>query len=202
MPTRTVRDTEIALPDDDPDDLDPIDRLPRDEESITEAVIRGEVWARATINGLTLRRSWLSGADLAGVTIAESTFDRCVFTGCTLVGADVHTLTLRDVIFENCRLDYATLQRVKTASPVAFLGCSLVEATFAASALSFAVFDGCKFIGLLFSESDLRGADVRGNDLSGLTSATALRGATLSGTQVPSFTDLVLRELAMTIAGG
>jgi hypothetical protein len=45
-------------------------------------------------------------------------------------------------------------------------------------------------------------SDLRGNGLSGLTSATALRGATLSGIQVPTFTDLVLRELAMTIAGG
>ena len=124
-----------------------------------------------------------------------------MFTGCTFVGADVHTVTLRDVIFENCRLDYATLHRVKTTGPVAFVGCSLTEATFAASTLSTAVFDDCKFSGLSFSESDLRGADLPGNDLSGLTSATALRGATLSDAQVPALANLVLRELAMTIAG-
>ena len=201
MQARTVRDTKIVLPGEDPDDLEDIDQLPGDGDSITEAVIRGDAWARVTLTGLTIRRSWLIGADLAASTITDATFDRCVFIGCTLVGATLDTITARDVIVENCRLDYATFQRFKATGPVAFLGCSFTEATITASTLLTAVFDGCKLAGLAVEGSDLRGADLRGNDLTGLTNATALRGSILSDTQLPAFTDLIVRELSINVVG-
>ena len=37
MQIRAVRDTKVLLPGDEPDDLEPFDRLPRDGESITSA---------------------------------------------------------------------------------------------------------------------------------------------------------------------
>ena len=136
MQIRAVRDTKVTLPGEEPDDLEPYNRLPGNGESITERVISGDTWTRGTLDGLTLRRSWLTGADLSAASFANATLDRCVLTGCTLVGATFDTVTAKDIIFDNCRLDYATFQRFRTAGPVAFVGCSLAETAFNASTLT------------------------------------------------------------------
>lgn len=199
MQIRAIRDTKVALPGDEPEDLEPFDQLPRDGESIIERVISGETWTRGTLDGLVLRRSWLTGADLNAATFANATLDRCVLTGCSLVGTTFDTVTAKDVIFDNCRLDYATFERFRSAGPVAFVGCSLTETAFNASTLTAAVFDNCRLAGVSFDGSDMRGADLRGNDLAGLTGATALRGAVLAESQLPALTDVLVFELSIKV---
>jgi len=200
MQIRTVHEVKITLPGDEPDDLDVLDRLPREGEPITEQVVTGDLLARASLTSTTIARSWLTSADLGSATLSNVTLERCVLTGCTLIGARFDTVTFKNVIFENCRLDYTTFHQVKTAGPVGFVGCSLAEATFTASSLTAAAFDGCKLSGLTFDGCDLRGADLRGNDLTGLTGATALRGATIGQSQVAALAELLLDELSITVA--
>jgi uncharacterized protein YjbI with pentapeptide repeats len=200
MQFRAVRDTKVTLPGEEPDDLEPLDRLPREGESITERVISADAWVRGNLTGLTLRRSWLTGADLSSATFANATLDRCVLTGCSLVGATFDRVSAKDVVFDNCRLDYATFARFKTAGPVAFVGCSLTETEFSASALTAAVFDNCKLAGVTFDSCDLRGADLRGNDIAGLTAATGLRGVVLAEWQLPALTEVLVSELSIKLA--
>jgi uncharacterized protein YjbI with pentapeptide repeats len=112
----------------------------------------------------------LTGRDAgAGATFANDTLERCVLIGCGLVGATFDTVSAKDVIFDNCRLDCATFERFKIAGPVAFVRCSLTEAEFRTSALTTAVFDDCELAGVAFDTCDVRGADLRGNDIAGLT---------------------------------
>ena len=200
MQVRAVRDTKVTLPGDEPDDLEPLERLPREGESITERVINGETWTRGALTGLTLRRSWLTRADLSAATFANATLDRCVLVGCSLVGVTFDTVTAKDVLFDNCRLDYATFERFKSAGPVAFVGCSLAETIFRTSTLTAAVFEDCKLAGASFDSCDLRGADLRGNDLAGLTGATGLRGVTLAESQLPALTELLVSELSIKVS--
>jgi uncharacterized protein YjbI with pentapeptide repeats len=201
MQIRAVRDTKVTLPGDEPDDLEPLDRLPHEGESISERVISGDAWTRGTLTGLTLRRSWLTDADLSTATFTNATLDRCVLTACSLVGATFDTVTAKDVIFDNCRLDYATFERFKSAGPIAFVGCSLTETTFNACVLTAAVFDNCKLAGVSFDNCDLRGADLRGNDIAGLTAASGLRGVVLAESQLPALTELLVSELSIRVSG-
>ncbi|RSM55055.1 hypothetical protein DMB66_36520 [Actinoplanes sp. ATCC 53533] len=202
MQIRAVRDVKVVLPGDKPDDLPRWERIPRAGEAVTEAVVTGGTWTRATLEDVSMTRSWLSGADLSAMTLTSARLDRCVLTGCSLVGAHLDAVTLKDVIFENCRLDYATLHHLKAAGPVAFIGCSLTETTLSSCTLPTVVFDGCKFAGLTIEQCDLRGADLRGNDLAGLACATALRGTIVSDSQLPALTQLLVNELSIKIKTG
>ena len=199
MHTRTVRDLNIPLPGDEADELDHLERVPRDGELVADHLVTGDVWARASLSQVTLTRSWLSRADLSSSEFAAVTLDRCVLTGCTLVGARWDAVTLKNVILENCRLDYATFTGIRSAGPVGFIGCSMVELTVIGGKLTTVVLDGCKLAGLIFDGCDLRGADLRGNDLSGMSGASALRGTVLSESQLPTLTDLLTRELSIRI---
>jgi uncharacterized protein YjbI with pentapeptide repeats len=198
---RTIHGLRITLPGDEPaDELTEVTRLPRAGELLTEVRVTGETWCRASLDGFKLSRCWLKGADLTSTTVAKVELERCVFAGCTMIGAQwVGGITLKNVIFENCRFDYATLANVRATGPVAFAGCSLAETRLDHCVLRTAVFDSCKLAGLSLEHCDLRGADLRNNDLAGLATPTALRGAVLSESQLPAFLDGLVAELSIAL---
>lgn len=199
MRTRTVRDTEITLPSDDTAVLDPVTAVPRPGERVSDRLLAGGAWARATIADTMISHCWLTDADLNATTLTNVTIERCVITGSTLQGAHWDTVTLKDVVFEKCRFDYATLTNLTTRGPVAFLGSSFIETTFADCTMTRAVFDTCRLGGLELERCTLRGADLRGNDLAGLAAATVLHGVTLSADQLPALTQRIVHELDITV---
>jgi uncharacterized protein YjbI with pentapeptide repeats len=201
MRTRTVRDAVIALPGDDPDDLEPLTHTPRPGDRVTDRTITGSQWSRATITDTVISHSWFTAADLNSATFTRITLDRCVLTGCTLMGSQWDTATLNNVVFDDCRLDYSTITRLTTAGPVAFLNCSFTEASITDSTLTKAVLDHCRLDQLELERCDLRGADLRGNELRGLATTASLRGIRVDQAQLPALTDLLVRELSITVAG-
>jgi uncharacterized protein YjbI with pentapeptide repeats len=197
-----VRDTRIALPSDDPDDLPHVDRVPARGDRVTDSVLTGDPWARATVNGTVISHCWLTAADLSATSFNGVTLDRCVLSGCSLTGTDWNNVTLRDVVFEECRLDYGTLAGVTTGGPAAFIRCSFTETAIVDSALTKSVFERCRLDQLDLQRCDLRGADLRGNDLHNLSTATSLRGVRLDQEQLPALADALVRELAITVTTG
>jgi uncharacterized protein YjbI with pentapeptide repeats len=199
MRTRNVRDTRVALPVDDPEDLEPFTRVPRSGERLIDHTITGTSWARATISDAVISQCWLTDADLASATFADVTLDRCVFKGCTLMGSNWNTATLRDVIFEDCRLDYSTFHSVTTAGPVTFVRCSFTEVSISESRLTRVAFDQCRLAQLEFGNCELQGADMRGNDLSDLAAVSGLRGVQLDQTQLLALAGALVRELSINV---
>jgi uncharacterized protein YjbI with pentapeptide repeats len=201
METQRLRDTTVDLPGQDPGDLDRLEVAPGSGDVVTDVVIGDDVWARADLARVSLSRSWLINADLSSIRWEVGAIDRCVFRGCTLVGANLNQLILKNVIFEDCRLDYANLSQLRTTSPTIFIGCSLIETNFYQSNLTAAAFDGCKLAATHFDECDLKGADMRGNDLAALTGVMSLRGARLSETQLAGLTEAVVQDLQLDLRG-
>jgi uncharacterized protein YjbI with pentapeptide repeats len=200
METRRLRDTTAVLPGEDPDDVDQVEAAPRPGAAVADALVTGDDWTRVELTQVTLSRSWLLNADLSGTRWDGGAIDRCVFRACTLVGANIANTTLKNVIFENCRLDYAALSHVRTVGPTLFLGCSLTETTFQHSSLTDAAFDGCKLAATSFDECDLRGADLRGNDLAAITGVASLRGARLTEIQLAGLTEAVVRDFQLNLS--
>lgn len=199
--TRTIRDLAILLPGEQPKDLEPVGAVPKEKAVIAARLVEGDSWTRARLIDCTITRCWVVNADLTSTEfIAGTVLDRCVLKGCTLIGAHLIQATLKNVIFENCRFDYATLNTVRAIGPVGFIGCSMTETVFERCKLSSSVFDGCKLNAPTFTECDMRGADMRGNDLSktvGVT--TSFRGAVIAEDQMPGFTEAVTRDLELNI---
>jgi uncharacterized protein YjbI with pentapeptide repeats len=105
------------------------------------------------------------------------------------------------VMFTDCKLDYATFDRVRAGGPVLFVRCSLREA----------VFTGCYLAGCLFHECDLpaaefgpgtyRGCDLRGHELSAITGVHHLKNVVLDRVQVLQLAEALTAQLGVTFAG-
>jgi uncharacterized protein YjbI with pentapeptide repeats len=195
---RKVRDLSILLPGDE-DDLDPAELELRDGQAIAGRLVTGDTLAWSNLTDLSLTRTVISKADLSSARLSDIRWDRVMLRACSLVGANLSGGTFKNVIFEHCRLDSATIEMVRAVGPVAFVGCSLTETTFTRCGLGTVAFDGCKLAGTTFDAADLRGADLRGHDLSALVGISSLRGAVVSEEQLPSLTAALLHELDLTV---
>ena len=199
METRTIRQTTVVLPCQEADDLEPCDAPPPNGTAISGRAVKADSWTRAILTSVTIARTRFTNADLSSARFDGVSWDRCSLRGCTLVGAHLEGGTLKNVIFENCRLDYATLSKIRATGPVAFLGCSMTETMINRCQFSGAVFDACKLTDTEFDSTDLRGADLRGNDLSNLVGVQSLRQTILSPGQLAGLTEATVRELALTL---
>jgi uncharacterized protein YjbI with pentapeptide repeats len=195
-----IRDTTVLLPADEAD-LDVIADLPRDGATVSDRLVSGDTWARGMLTKVTITGSRLTDADLTSLRTTDVKWERCVLRGCTLVGANIAGGTFQDVLFADCRLDQAALDHVRATGPVAFAGCAMTETTFIHCGLNGAVFDGCKLASTRFDSTDLRDADLRGNDLSTVAGLPSLRGAVIEEPQLPGLTHALIRELALTVTG-
>lgn len=139
-----------------------------------------------------------SGCDLASLQWTGSKVSRAVFRDCKLMGAMLEDVTLDNVLFDNCKLDYSTLTRVRTTGPVIFSGCSLRETTFSAADLGTAAIDDCDLRLTEFDGGKYRGLDLRGNDLSQLRGLSSLQQVIIDRAQTLQLAEALTAELDVT----
>ncbi|MGC9665230.1 pentapeptide repeat-containing protein [Planosporangium sp. 12N6] len=219
METRSVGDLVILTPDLDPRDLDDTTDPPDDD--LVEANVDGTDWSRLHLTGARVRLSHLAGVNLVEVAWRNVTFygcrfervdfssarltgmtvERCEFVGCRMTGLLLGETTLKNVIFEDCRLDYATLADVRATGPAAWTRCTLTETTMANCRLPSVAIRSCNLAGLVMDTCDLRQADLRDNDLSQVTGLASLHGVRLAQEQLPGLATSMLRELAIEMDG-
>jgi uncharacterized protein YjbI with pentapeptide repeats len=160
------------------------------------------------VSGITTRRTRLeqvradsvefTGCDLAQLHWTGEKISRTVFRDCKLMGATLDDITLDNVVFEGCKLDYTAFTRVRATSPVIFAKCSLREAAFAACDLGAALFDDCDLRLAEFDGGKFRGLDLRGNDLSGLRGVTSLKKVVIDRAQILQLAEALAAELDVT----
>jgi uncharacterized protein YjbI with pentapeptide repeats len=95
---------------------------------------------------------------------------------CRLTGAELAEAKLRDVTFDECRIDLVGLRHAELER-VVFRDCRMSECDFYASSLKDALFERCELREATFSGCKLQRVEFRGCDLAGVRGAEALRGA-------------------------
>ncbi|MEU6350113.1 pentapeptide repeat-containing protein [Streptomyces sp. NPDC047072] len=153
---------------------------------------------RARLDKLRIDSVEFSGCDLSSLHWSDSKVTRAVFRDCKLMGASVEDVTLDDVLFENCKLDYSTITRVRAVGAVIFVQCSLRETTFDATDLSAAAFDDCDLRLTEFNSGKYRGLDLRGNDLSQLRGIASLKQVVINHAQTLQLAEALAAELDVT----
>ncbi len=123
---------------------------------------------------------------------------RTRFDGCRLLGARFENVAMDHVVFSDCRLDYALLERVRATGPVLFVRCSLREAEFRGCDLARSLFDDCD-LGLTdFGPGGYRGCDLRGNDLSGIRGAHHLSRVVIDRAQLIQLAEALAADLEVS----
>ncbi|MGW4033275.1 pentapeptide repeat-containing protein [Streptomyces sp. NPDC004838] len=160
--------------------------------------ITGLKTQRARFDKLRVDSVEFSGCDLSSLHWVESRISRTAFRDCKLMGGVLEDVTLENVLFENCKLDYSTFTRVRTAGPVIFSACSLRETTFAATDLGSALIDDSDLRSTEFDGGSNRGLDLRGNDISQLRGLASLKQIVIDRAQTLQLAEALATELDVT----
>jgi len=116
--------------------------------------------------------------DFGGVSLRETRFDACSFTGCNFSQADLSYVVFNNCLFRTCNLSLAALERTRLRKVVfeeckltgndfsrveaagiamAFKQCRIEQANFFGLKLTTSVFKDCSLIGTEFGSCDLSG---------------------------------------------
>lgn len=153
---------------------------------------------RAGLTRLRADSVEFSGCELGSLRWAGGKITRTRFDSCKLLGARLEDLTLEHVVFTDCKMDYAILDRIRAAGPVLFVRCSLREAEFTGCDLNGALFDGCDLSLATFGPGKYRGCDLRGNDLSAVVSTHHLERIVIDRPQLIQLAQALAAELGVT----
>lgn len=154
---------------------------------------------RVGFEALNLHGVEITSSDLGSVRWSESKLTRVHFRDCRLMGAALDGVVLDDVLFEKCRFDYATFEKVRATGPVAFAGCAFTEVTFTGCDLSDAVFSDCGLKLTEFGGGRYRDTDLRGNDLSQIRGVANLAEVRIGHGQQTDLTQALVNELGITV---
>lgn len=154
---------------------------------------------RVEFGSLNLHGVEITGSDLGAARWSESKLTRVTIRETKLLGATVDSLVMDDVLFENCKLDYATFTKVRATGSVVFAGCILTEATFVDCDLSNVVFSDCTLRFTEFGPGRYRGADLRGNDLTSLRGLAHLAKVRIDVGQQHDLAQALVSELNIAV---
>ncbi len=125
-------------------------------EDLVDVVVGDRDWANRQARGLVARRVELHRCRLTGAELAEA--------------------VLTDVVFVECRLDFAGLRMAKL-DRVVFRDCRMTECDFYEASLTDVLFEHCELREATLTGVKLKRVELRRCDLTGLTGVEALRGA-------------------------
>jgi uncharacterized protein YjbI with pentapeptide repeats len=134
----------------------------------------------------------LAGEDLSGSRLEGASFLHCefgsieadvarwrgvnaratTFRSSRMTGIQLNECELREVLFEDTRLDMANF-RLARLERVTFRDCSLTEADFADAELDTVRFERCRLRGAGFRDARCRATDLRGSSLEDLEAPAA-----------------------------
>jgi uncharacterized protein YjbI with pentapeptide repeats len=143
------------------------------------ARLRGTGLSGSELEALELCDVELRGCDLANVRASHGSWMRVRAETCRMTGLIVADSLLRDVTIRDCRADLASFAGCRLQR-VVFEDCQMVQTDFLEAEL-----DAVRFVHCDLGELDLRGARLRGCELSG-NRLEGIRGVErLSGVSMP-----------------
>ena len=145
---------------------------------LTDAVVADQNWSNQRAHRLSVLRAELRGCRLTGTELAEA--------------------MLRDITFDECRIDLVGLRHARLER-VVFRNCRMGECDFYGSTLKDVLFERCELREATFSGVTVKAVELRGCDLTGVRGAEALRGARMPWNDVVGSAGLFATALGIEI---
>jgi uncharacterized protein YjbI with pentapeptide repeats len=165
---------------------------------LLDGKIRSVRSERASMTKVHIRSVEFTACELGSLRWAGGKISRTRFDACQLLGARLEDVTLEHVVFNDCKMDYAMLHRIRAVGPVLFVHCSLREAEFTGCDLAGSLFDECDLFLATFGRGKYSGCDLRGNDLSAVNSAHHLKRIVIDRAQLMQLAQALAAELEVT----
>ncbi len=152
----------------------------------------------ARLTRLVARTTWWEDCDLSNCDCADATLRETVVRRSRLTGLAMPQGSLRDVLFENCKLDLANF-RFARLERVTFRTCVLGDADFSGSTQRDCRYQDCDMRAAQFSQVTLRDVDLRGSRLEGIGGLAGMRGARISNEQLLELAPALAAQLGLRV---
>jgi uncharacterized protein YjbI with pentapeptide repeats len=133
------------------------------------------------------------GADWLWSHVARTTIRDSRLLGIQLGGAE-----LREVTFENCRLDMASFRQIDAAG-LEFHDCSLRDSELNEAKIRASGFFGCELQGADFTNAHFHDVDLRGSGLAIARGHAGLRGAIIDTVQLIDLAPALAAEMGIIV---
>ncbi len=146
--------------------------------------------------GVSLVDCEVAGSNLANLEVRAGALVRAVVRHSRLTGLTWPGGLLRDVRFEDCRVDLASL-RFSRLERVSFLRCVLAEADFEGVRADSVRFADCDLTRAQFSQAHFERSEIRHCDLARVSGVTGLRGVGLLPADILGLAGSLAAELGL-----
>lgn len=165
---------------------------------VDECQYRDVNLSQVSLRRATIRDAGFERCDLANLRARDSSMNRVAVRSSRMTGFSWLAGDLRDVTFDDCRVDLASFAGSKLTH-VVFTGCRLEQADFGGADLSRARFERCDLSGAQFSGARMTGTRLSGCDLTGINGITSLRGSIIDSTDAIALAVIMASALGITI---
>ncbi|HSX00238.1 MAG TPA: pentapeptide repeat-containing protein [Patescibacteria group bacterium] len=172
--------------------------LPIQSLSIDEAILEKVIFSGATLDRFSLSDAELLGCDFTATHCPGASLIRMQVTGGRLTGIDLSRSTLKDIIFDGCKLDMANFRYAKLTR-VTFVDCLLTETDFQAAELSEVTFQSSILDRVEFGHCKVKMSDARTSQLLDIRGWEYLKGITIDSLQLMAVAPQLALEIGITI---
>jgi uncharacterized protein YjbI with pentapeptide repeats len=151
--------------------------------NMSEAKLSKVNFAGADLEKLGLIDVVLAQGDMTTAGCVEASWRRIRLSNMRCSGLKLQTSTLRDVTFEDCKLDLANFRFTKLKN-VVFKDCVLDEADFYNAGLEKVQFLNCSMSQTEFSSATCQAVDLRTSDITAISGINGLAGTTIDSVQL------------------
>lgn len=183
------------------------------EISVEHADVQGVHLNSVSLSEVKMIQTTFSQAILERTSFVDGIFSKCDFTACQLPeaswqrvaithgrasGIQLQNSTLKNVCFENCKMNLANL-RFTVLKNVIFKNCDLTEADFYNAKLEDVSFENCRLDKVEFSAAKLETVDLRTSDITNVFGIHNLGGAIIDSTQLMSLAPRLAAEYKIIV---
>lgn len=166
--------------------------------SLDEAMLEKVLLTEARLEKLSLTDTELRACDLSAAGCSESSLIRAYIVGGRMTGVDFSRSTIKDVIFEDCKLDMANFRFAKLTR-VQFINCQLTETDFQAAELTDVEFQTSHLDKVEFGQCKIKNVDARSSELLDIRGWQYLRGLKIDSTQLVTIAPQLAAGLGIKI---
>ncbi len=166
--------------------------------TIDESILERVMFVQAKLEKFGLSDVLLKGCDFSAATCADGSWLRVHVKGGRLTGVDLSNAALKDVIFEDCKLDLANF-RASKLTRVQFVRCHLKETDFQMATLNNVSFVSSELEKVAFSRVTLKNVDARTSQLFDIRGWSSLKGLTIDSMQLVGVAPELANEIGLQI---
>ena len=167
--------------------------------SITEARLEKIVAIEADFEKVSLSDVVFLHCNLTAANCAEASWRRVQLNSMRCSGLKLQTSTLKDVVFEDCKLDLSNF-RFSKLKIIRFKDCVLDEADFYSAELENVQFQGCSLSKAEFSAAKCKAVDLRTSEITEVLGVEGLAGATIDSVQLIAISQCLAQAFKINVS--